>query len=200
MRALIVVDLQRDFCEGGVLPAKHTPSLIAPLNAAIAWCVKNEVVCVFTRDWHPINHCSFQSQGGPWPSHCVQGTPGAEFALGLQFPDSALVIDIEKDSATRNMGYSAFENTNLEDELRSRGITDLAACGIATDYCVKATVLDALRSGFRVGVLTDLMRPIDVNPGDSVKALAEMKASGAVLLASTEWMTTPPAQPSAKRP
>jgi len=188
MRALIVVDVQRDFCEGGVLPAKQTRSLIPPLNAVIDRCVQNEVACVFTRDWHPANHCSFQSQGGPWPPHCVQGTRGAEFAVGLQLPDSRLVIDIEKDSNTRNMGYSAFENTNLEAELCNRRITELAVCGIATDYCVKATVLDAIRCGFQVAVLTDLVRPIDLQPGDSARALAEMKSEGAKLLTSQEWM------------
>jgi nicotinamidase/pyrazinamidase len=187
-KVLIVVDVQRDFCDGGVLPAKDTSSLISPLNIVIELCIRNEVLCVFTRDWHPPDHCSFHSQGGPWPPHCIQGTPGAEFAAGLQFPDSGLVIDIEKDSNTRNMGYSAFENTNLETELQNRQIQEVAVCGIATDYCVKATVLSALQSGFQVSVLTDILRPIDISPNDSSKALAEMVASGATLLDSNEWM------------
>ena len=187
-RSLVVVDVQRDFCEGGVLPARNTSGLVAPLNAAIAWCIQCQIICVFTRDWHPVNHCSFHSQGGPWPTHCVQGTPGAEFAAGLQLPNSALVIDIEKDSDKANMSYSAFENTNLEAELLARRITDVAACGIATDYCVKATVLDAVRCGFRTSVLTDLIRPIEVHTGDSANALAEMKSVGATLLTCQEWM------------
>jgi len=185
---LIVVDMQRDFCEGGILPARDTLSLISPLNAAIAWCIQKGITCVFTRDWHPPNHCSFKSQGGPWPIHCVQGTPGSEFATGLQLPNSALVIDIEKDSDKANMGYSAFENTNLEAELHNRRIAEVAVCGIATDYCVKATVLDALRCGFRTSVLTDLVRPIDIHAGDSANALAEMKSAGATLLTYQEWM------------
>jgi len=187
-KALIVVDVQRDFCDGGVLPAKDTSNLISPLNAVIASCIRNGVLSVFTRDWHPPDHCSFHFQGGPWPPHCIQGTLGAEFAAGLQFPDSGLVIDIEKDSNTRNMGYSAFENTNLEAELRNGNIQEVAVCGIATDYCVRATVLDALRSGFKVSVLTDLVRPINISPNDPSVALAEMVASGATLLDSTEWM------------
>jgi nicotinamidase/pyrazinamidase len=187
-KTLIVVDVQRDFCDRGVLPAKDTSSLISPLNIVIASCIQNGVLCVFTRDWHPPDHCSFILQGGPWPPHCIQGTSGAEFAAGLQFPDSGLVIDIEKDSNTRNMGYSAFENTDLEAELRNRHIQEVAVCGIATDYCVKATVLDALRSGFHVSVLTDIVRPIDISPNDSSIALAEMVASGATLLDSIEWM------------
>jgi nicotinamidase/pyrazinamidase len=186
--ALIIIDVQKDFCEGGVLPARDTTSLIPLLNAALALFIQNGITCVFTRDWHPANHCSFQSQGGPWPSHCVQGTPGAEFATGLHVPNSALVIDIEKDSDKANMSYSAFENTILEAELRARRITEVAACGIATDYCVRATVLDALRCGFRTYVLTDLVRPIDVHAGDSVKALAEMKSAGATLLTCQDWM------------
>jgi nicotinamidase-related amidase len=99
-----------------------------------------------------------------------------------------LVIDIEKDSDKANMGYSAFENTNLEAELRARHITEVAACGIATDYCVKATVLDALHCGFRTSVLTDLVRPIDVHVGDSANALDEMKSTGATFLTCQEWM------------
>jgi nicotinamidase/pyrazinamidase len=113
---------------------------------------------------------------------------GAQFAVDLQFLDSALVIDIEKESEKRNMSYSAFEGTNLEAELRGRRIKEVAACGIATDYCVKATVLDGLRCGFRLSVLTDLVRPIDVNPDDSSRALAEMMACGAVLLSSSQWI------------
>lgn len=187
-RALVVIDVQRDFCDGGVLPAKNTGSLISPLNAAIASCNNNGITCVFTRDWHPPDHCSFLAQGGPWPSHCVQGTLGAEFADGLQFPSAALVIDIEKDSDRLNSGYSAFENTDLETELHAQHIKEIATCGIATEYCVKATVLDALRAGFRVIVLTDLVRPIDLNPDDSLKALAEMQASGATFLTSVDWM------------
>ena len=194
-KALVVVDVQRDFCDGGVLPAKDTPSLISPLNIVIASCIRSGALCVFTRDWHPSDHGSFQSQDGPWPPHCIQGTPGAEFATGLQFPDSGLVIDIEKDSNTHNMGYSAFENTNLAVELRNRHIQEIAACGIATEYCVKATVLDALRSGFLVSVLTDLVRPIDITPNDSSKALTEMVASGVMLLTSNEWMKTLEAAP-----
>jgi nicotinamidase-related amidase len=99
-----------------------------------------------------------------------------------------LVIDIEKDSDIANMSYSGFEGTDLEVGLRTRRISEVAACGIATDYCVRATVLDALRFGFRTSVLTDLVRPIDVHAGDSVNALAEMRSAGAALLTYQEWM------------
>jgi nicotinamidase/pyrazinamidase len=187
-KALLVIDVQKDFCCGGVLPAKDTQSLIQPLNKVIGWSVDHDIVCVFTRDWHPSDHCSFIPQGGPWPPHCIQGTQGAEFAEGLIIPVSSLVIDIEKDSSKANMGYSAFENTNLEESLHSLGVTDIAASGIATDYCVRATVLDAIRFGFKVSVLIDLIRPIDVRPGDSEKALKDMSNAGANLLTSKQWM------------
>lgn len=186
--ALIIIDVQRDFCDGGILAARETSSLFSPLNAVIEWSCEKGIPCVFTRDWHPADHCSFESQGGPWPTHCVQGTPGAEFAAGLQLPNHAVVIDIEKDSSRANMSYSAFENTNLETELRGLGIKQVAACGIATEYCVKATVLDALRCGFATSVLTDFVRPIDVHQGDSAQALADMQAAGATLLTCQEWM------------
>ncbi len=187
-RALIIIDVQRDFCNGGVLAARDSLSLIKPLNECIAWCIAHDVLCVFTRDWHPPDHCSFIPQGGPWPPHCIQGTPGAEFAEGLIVPDSALVIDIEKDSSKSNMSYSAFENTNLSDDLHQLQVSQIAAVGIATDYCVRATVLDALNINLRVQVLIDLIRPIDAKPGDSSKAIAEMRSEGAILSTSSDWM------------
>jgi nicotinamidase/pyrazinamidase len=182
-KAIIIVDVQRDFCEGGVLPARYTESLIAPLNVVITWRIQHEITCVFTHDWHPVNHCSFQSQGGPWPPHCIQDTLGAEFAIGLHFSNSALVIDVEKDFDRSNMSDSAFEDTDLKAELLTREVIEVAICGIATDYCVKATALDALRFGFRVSVLTDLVT-IDVHAGDSANALVKMKAAGTMLLTS----------------
>ncbi|MBF0405621.1 isochorismatase family protein [Candidatus Magnetominusculus xianensis] len=185
-QALLIIDVQRDFCEGGVLSARDTHSLIQPLNEAISWCVEHDIVCVFTRDWHPSDHCSFISQSGTWPTHCVQGTSGAEFADGLNIPVSALVID--KDSDKDTMSYSAFGNTNLDKKLQQIGIIEVAATGIATDYTVRETVIDALRCGFKVSVLIDLIRPIDVKQGDSDKALNDMKTAGASLLTSKEWL------------
>lgn len=186
--ALVIIDVQKDFCDGGVLPARDTSTLIAPLNAVIRFCESECIVSVFTRDWHPPNHCSFHEYGGPWPVHCVQNSRGAEFAENLYFPSSSLIIDIEKDREIANMSYSAFENTDLEQKLHRLGVTEIAACGIATDYCVKATVLDACRYGFGVSVLTDISRPINVNPGDDIRALSEMQAKGTRLMTADEWM------------
>jgi nicotinamidase/pyrazinamidase len=183
-KALLIIDVQKDFCTGGVLPAKETLSLIEPLNEMIQWSINQKYICVFTRDWHPADHCSFIDQGGPWPSHCVQGSAGAEFAGGLKVPRSSLVIDIEKDPSKANMSYSAFENTNLDSELHRKGVSELYVTGIATDYCVKATVMDALKCNFKVKVLTNLIRPINVQPDDASKALEEMQRAGATLMES----------------
>ena len=186
-QALVIIDVQKDFCEGGVLPASNTTSLIEPLNAFIKQVCAGNVMCIFTRDWHPSDHCSFNTQGGPWPVHCVQGTPGAEFAEGLYLPDSFFVVDIEKYPDLRNSGYSAFENTNLNELLLENEITEVMITGIATDYCVRATALDALKNGYTTIVLTDLICPIDVLEIDADMALEEMKDSGVILSNSGEW-------------
>jgi nicotinamidase/pyrazinamidase len=187
-KALVIIDVQKDFCEGGILPASDTFSLIEPLNDTINWCVNNKILCVFTRDWHPVNHASFIEFGGTWKPHCVQGSEGAEFAEGLFIPGHSLIIDIETDSNKLNTTYSAFENTNLESELHRLRITEIAAAGIATDYCIRATVLDALNYGIKCTVLTDLIRAIDIMEIDSIEALGEMESEGAILMTSQEWM------------
>ena len=186
-RGVIIVDIQNDFCEGGVLAAKDTESLIQPVNDFTHNALKTNTFCVFTRDWHPVDHISFTSEGGPWPPHCVQGSIGAEFANGLIIPESSLVKDLKKDIHRNEMGYSAFQNTNLAKILHEKGITELCIIGIATDYCVKETVLDALKNGFGVNVLTDLIRPVELNPGDSDRAIAEMKTAGAELMSSRDY-------------
>jgi nicotinamidase/pyrazinamidase len=187
-RALIIIDLQKDFCDGGILPAKDTSSLIDSLNRFIIKVIEKEVICIFTRDWHPPDHYSFTENGGIWPVHCVQNSVGAEFADGLFIPDSSFVIDIEKDSSRVNMGYSAFENTNLDYILKEKSIVHLGFVGIATEYCVKASVIDALQLGYKIDVLTDLIRPIGLHPSDSSIALSIMKKAGAILTTSSEWL------------
>jgi nicotinamidase/pyrazinamidase len=189
--ALLVIDVQNDFCEGGVLPAKDTLSLIQPLNNFLNRAISHDILCIFTRDWHPPNHYSFDAQGGPWPVHCVQNSDGAQFPNGLIIPHSARIIDIEKNNIHNNMTYSAFENTDLNQLLENLKIINLIATGISTEYCVKATVLDALHHGFKICVLTDLIRSINVQPNDSDKALEEMKSAGATLLTSKDWYKYP---------
>jgi len=184
--ALVVIEVQNDFCEYGTLPAKNTNSLIEPLNRVINWAISKDYHCIYTRDWHPENHYSFVAQGGVWPPHCVQNSFGADFALGLLVPEQAIIIDIEKDSLLVNMRCSAFKNTDLKQILDKLEIKNLIVTGIATDYAVKSTVLDALQLGYNVTVLIDLIRPIDINPEDSAKAIKKMEASGALLLESND--------------
>ena len=133
---------------------------------------------VATRDWHPADHGSFAQQGGPWPVHCVQGTPGAE--LHPELDRSLLDAIVDKGQDAGSDGYSGFDGTGLGELLRSRGITELTIAGLATDYCVKNTALDALREGFQVTVDTDAVRGVDVSPGDSERALADVRAAGGV--------------------
>lgn len=185
--ALLVIDVQKDFCEGGILSARNTVSLIQPLNEFVSWCIMEGTLCVFTRDWHPTDHCSFVTQGGLWPVHCVQGSPGSEYADGLIIPDSKFIMDVKKDRNKDEVSYSAFGNTNLDLELKARKLNFIVISGIATEYCVKETVLDALKYSYKVFILTDLIRAIDVHPGDSGRALDEMVKAGATLLKSYEW-------------
>jgi nicotinamidase/pyrazinamidase len=131
---------------------------------------------VATRDWHPPDHQSFEEQ---WPVHCVAGTPGAELHEGLD--RSAIDVIVDKGQSRDTDGYSGFEGTDLESLLRERGITQVTVVGLATDYCVKNTALDALRAGFQVTVDTTAVRGVDVEPGDSERALAEVRAAGGVM-------------------
>lgn len=187
-QVLLIINVQKDFCDGGVIPANNTLSLIEPLNTCIKWANSNNIFCVFTRDWHPENHWSFNSQGGPWLPHCVEGTKGAEFAEGLFLPNQFEVVDIGKNPDPHSSGYSAFDNTNLNKLLQGKGITDILIAGIATDYGVRATAIDAIKHGYTTIVLSDLVRPIDVLEIDSVVALEEMVDEGVILWESSRLL------------
>ena len=175
--ALIVVDVQNDFCEGGALAVKEGEKVVSPLNSLIDALVASNVPVFFTRDWHPKNHCSFKAYGGPWPPHCVMNTRGAAFHPKLRVPKSAIIIS--KATEPEREAYSGFEGTDLASKLREMGVTELFVGGLATDYCVKNTVGDALRKGFRVNVLTDGVRGVNLNKAASTNALRWMKARGA---------------------
>ena len=177
--ALIVVDVQRDFLPGGALAVPGGDAVVAPLNAWIERFAAADAPIRVTRDWHPVDHCSFKAQGGPWPPHCVAGTPGAEFAEGLRLPGRYQVIS--KATSQANDAYSDFEGTDLAAELRSHGVRRVWVGGLATEYCVRATVLDAIRNGFEAHVLVPAVRAIDVEPGDGQRALEEMRSAGALL-------------------
>ncbi|HEX8120421.1 MAG TPA: nicotinamidase [Solirubrobacteraceae bacterium] len=172
--ALVVVDFQNDFTPGGAL-AVPAGDEIAPRVRELIESGRFDLV-VATRDWHPPDHGSFASSGGPWPPHCVQGTPGAELHPSLPRDRVDVVLDKGQDPATD--GYSAFDGTGFGALLRERGIDRLTLVGLATDYCVKNTALDALREGFEVEIDRAGVRGIDVTPGDVERAIADVTAAG----------------------
>jgi nicotinamidase/pyrazinamidase len=181
--ALIVVDVQNDFCPGGSLAVPLGNEVVPVLNEYIQRALATGMPIFASRDWHPAATKHFAAQGGPWPPHCVQGTWGAEFNPYLELPGAAQVVS--KGASTEDDGYSAFEarlpddGRTLREALRALGVTRVHVGGLATDYCVKATVLDALNDGLETHVLTDASRPVDVQPGDGERALRLMLDAGA---------------------
>lgn len=180
--ALLVVDVQNDFLPGGALPVPQGDQVLAPINRCIDLFVARGLPIVLTRDWHPANHCSFHARGGPWPPHCVAGTAGAEFAAELRLPPRPILVS--KATAPDVEAYSDLEGTDLDARLRGLGVKRLFVGGLATEYCVRATVLDALRLGFEAAVILDAIRPINVQPDDGRRAVEEMRRHGAVLTTS----------------
>ena len=167
--------MQRDFCPGGALAAEGGERILPALNRHLERGPRAAMTIYATRDWHPRDTSHFITFGGEWPPHCVQGTPGAEFHPGLQLPAGTIVVS--KGMDPDHPGYSAFDGRTADGEgvrgrPRARGIARLLVTGIATDYCVKQTVLDARREGFEVAVLLDAMTRIDAQPGDVARALA----------------------------
>jgi nicotinamidase/pyrazinamidase len=175
--ALLIVDFQNDFTPGGALAVPEGDRIAERVNA-LAADPRFELV-VATRDWHPPDHGSFAEQGGPWPVHCVQHSAGAELHPALDRSKVDVVIDKGQDPSTE--GYSGFEATDLLELLRERGIDRLTVAGLATDYCVKNTALDALRNGLEVRVDAEGVRGVDVNDGDSERALDELRQAGATV-------------------
>jgi nicotinamidase/pyrazinamidase len=172
MDALIIVDVQNDFCPGGALAVPEGDQVVEPINRMAA----DTDLVIATRDWHPRDHASFAAQGGPWPEHCVEGTPGAQLHPRLDRDHVDLVVDKGRDRATE--GYSGFEGTHLADVLRERGVGRVHVVGLALDYCVKNTALDAAREGFDVIVHRDATRAVNVNPQDGDRAVEELEAAG----------------------
>lgn len=174
--ALLIVDFQNDFTPpDGAIPVPNGDEIAARLNE-LAGSGRFDLV-VATRDWHPPDHGSFEAQGGPWPEHCVQGSPGAELHPALDTEHVDIVFDKGQDPETE--GYSAFEGGELAELLREREIDSVAVTGLATDYCVKNTARDALRHGFAVTVHAGAARGVD--PGDTERALAELREAGATV-------------------
>lgn len=178
-QALIVVDVQNDFCPGGTLAVPHGDEVIAPLNKLIDQFLERGDPVYKSRDWHPPTTRHFTAYGGTWPVHCVQNTEGAQFHPALR--DDPRIKVISKGLSNAD-GYSAFEETNLGSQLNNAGVEEVVVGGLATDYCVKNTVLDALKQGYRVKAIEDAMRPVELKPGDGERAIEEMRAAGAEII------------------
>jgi len=180
--ALLIIDLQNDFCPGGALPVPEGDRVVAPLNRAARLFAAAGLPVVASRDWHPTKTSHFHDFGGIWPSHCVQGSRGAEFHPQLQLPQGCLMVSkgFEADADS----YSAFDGRlpdgrSLQELLAGLEVVKIYVGGLATDYCVKESVLAAIRTGLQVVVLEDAIAGVDVTPGDSLRAIDEMKAAGA---------------------
>ena len=178
--ALLIVDVQNDFTEGGALAVPDGDAVIEPLNRL----ARHYDTVFASRDWHPPDHMSFQDQGGPWPAHCVRGTRGAELNPAIDRTAIDEIVDAGTEPDVE--GYSVFDGTDFEERLRSRGIDSLVVGGLATDFCVRASALDARERGFDVTVVEDAVRGIDVEPGDAERALDEMRAAGARIVSSSD--------------
>jgi nicotinamidase-related amidase len=178
--ALIVVDVQHDFLPGGALAVASGDRIFGPINALAPRFPR----VYATRDWHPADHSSYAQHGGPWPVHCVAETHGAAFDPRLQLEHVDVVVDKGTDRETD--GYSGFAATGLADDLKANGVKRVFVCGLATDYCVKATALDAKAAGFTTVVIADAAAAVDVTPGDEQRALDELAANGVSVVESSE--------------
>ncbi|KPK51547.1 MAG: hypothetical protein AMJ59_27865 [Gammaproteobacteria bacterium SG8_31] len=178
--ALLVVDMQNDFMPGGALGVHGGDQIVPEVNRLVEKFIARRLPIVFSRDWHPPNHCSFGEQGGIWPVHCVQHTKGAAFTTGLAMPADPSVIS--KATKVDHEAYSAFDGTGLSELLTRLEVTRIFIVGLATDYCVLETVRDARREGFEVVVPEDGVRAVNVHPEDGPRALQEMARLGAEIV------------------
>ena len=177
--ALLIVDVQNDFCPCGALQVTDGDLVVEPVNRAIERFTAAGLPVLASRDWHPAVTRHFREYGGLWPVHCVRETPGAAFHPGLRLPPHAIVLskgtDPDRDS------YSAFDGTGLADRLRGTGVRRVWVGGLALDYCVLATALDSVKEGFETHLLLRAARPVDVTPGDGDRAVDRMVAAGVVI-------------------
>ena len=182
--ALLIVDLQNDFCAGGALAVEEGDLVVPVLNRLAARAAALGLPVYASRDWHPIDSLHFAANGGPWPTHCVAGTAGARLHPDLALPSGAMIVT--KGTTRDADGYSAFDGQvtgrgALVDDLRARGVDHLVVGGLATDYCVRASVLDARRLGFGVTVAEDGVRAVNLVEGAGTRALDEMREAGAMV-------------------
>ena len=175
--ALLLVDVQNDFLESGSLAVPDADAILPLLNKYLALFSDKSLQIIASRDWHPAGHCSFVENGGQWPSHCVADTAGAAFSQFISLPASCHIVS--KATTADREAYSDFDGTALTSYLKEQGIKRLFVGGLATDYCVLQTVLDAIDHGFMVVILVDAMRAVDVQSGDGARAIAKMIENGA---------------------
>jgi len=178
-QALLVVDVQNDFCPGGTLAVAHGDEVVEPLNQVIDEFLQRGAPVYKSRDWHPPTTKHFAEHGGSWPVHCVQNTKGAEFHPALR--DDARITVISKGLGDTDC-YSAFDETDLAAQLHAQNVEEVVVGGLATDYCVKNTVLDAIKHGFKVKALKNAMRGVERQPGDGDRGIEEMRAAGAEII------------------
>lgn len=193
--ALLIVDVQNDFCPGGGLPVPEGDRVVPILNRYMALFRERKLPIFASRDWHPAITSHFRDYGGIWPVHCVQGSEGARFHRDLALPDNAIVISKGQDPARD--AYSAFQATTesgvlFPELLKAMGIGKFYVGGLATDYCVKESVLDGLRHGLSVTLLQDAVRGVELTPGDSARAIDEMTAAGAARMTFSQLQADPP--------
>ena len=180
--ALIVVDVQNDFADpNGGLSVAGAPAVIPTISREIESARDNGALVVYTLDWHPPSTPHFAKDGGTWPVHCVQNTEGAEFHPELR--DDPRITVISKGLGDTDC-YSAFDETDLATQLHRQNVEEVVVGGLATDYCVKNTVLDALKNGFKVKAIENAMRAVDLQPGDGERAVDEMRAAGAKVIST----------------
>lgn len=189
--ALIVVDVQNDFCPGGSLAVPDGDQIIPVVQHYVDSFTAQGLPVIFTRDFHPANHVSFAQQGGPWPPHCVQETVGVDYHPGIKIPPGAYHIikgfqsDVDAYSGFEGRLRDSTDSLTLDNLLHSVNVHEIYLVGLATDYCVHATAFDALRLGYRVIVVEDGVRGVNVNSGDSLRALQDLRQHGAQLISST---------------
>jgi nicotinamidase/pyrazinamidase len=175
--ALLVIDVQRDFCPGGRLAVEGGDEVVPVLNRWIESAERAGAPIYASRDWHPEGHASFEERGGSWPEHCVQGTDGAEFHPDLSLPERTRIIT--KGSLPETDQYSAFDRTGLGAEMRRAGVERVWLGGLALEVCVRASALDAAEKGFETHLIRDACRAIDAEPGDGERAIEDMRRAGA---------------------
>ena len=182
-----MVDVQLDFCPGGALPVPHGDTVIAPINRLLQSATAQNIPVIATRDWHPPNSAHFTTGGGSWPPHCVADTPGAAFHPSLRIPPTAIVVS--KGRTATEDGYSGFDGTDtvgrsLRSVVQAHSLSDILVCGLATDYCVRATALDASRFGITTYVVSDAIASVELRESDGQRALEDMRTAGVALVAT----------------